>query len=424
MALVPYSAALVGGHAIGAGLQNLNPKQKKLVKKIVETHALYNVPYMTKAGAVATQIRNQPRTRAASRSFRSVAAPAAIGTTSISTQPRIGGSSSPGGGGSGKSVRVTHSALFGSVSGTTALSVQTFRLNPGISDVFPWLSGIAGVFDMYRIVNASVRYVPVTGTDTEGALYVAWDPDPTDPVPTTKSQIMAFASAVTGPVWKSFSLKIPSLGPKYVRRGEVVGAALNTYDNGQLFVCTQSADSQLLGDLYVDYTIELIMPHVYSSNGALYQPQFFAKSGGTIAKATPFGTLPPLSYGPVCLDTPNFTYPSSGVLRAPILNVVSYDNGQGTRAFRLVVDLGFVGTGVDQIAQLTCSDSGATVTLQKVVLYSTTELMRTYSVSWTRPPLPGSYLTVDVSAATTITMSSFDVTQVPDGTSGTWLSNS
>jgi len=274
---------------------------------------------------------------------------------------------------------------------------------------------------MYRIVSMEVRYVPVTGTDTEGAMYIAWDPDPEDPTPTSKVQVMNYANSLTTPVWKPASLKIPSQGTKFVRRGEVVNTTRNTYDNGQLFICQQGAPSGTNGDLYVSYTVELFMPHVSSNNAQLYWEQSIRKSAGSVARATPHGTLPASMYGDIIVDNTTISYPSSGIVRYPLRNVVSYDNGSGTRVWRMLVYLMIhSGTGV-AAPTLTCSDANATVTAQEALANAgTTAGFYLSSITWTQAPANNTYIQVDYTTCTTITGLNVWFSTVPDAVTGVY----
>lgn len=416
MALVPFVPAALGSHAVGSGLMNLNPKQRQAaLRKAAEVHALYNVPYMTKTGAVAAVIRNRPRPKSSSKGSVTTV-PAAIGTTTVSRPANVGGGSGRSGL-RGKTVRISHSALFDSVyGGATGLEfpVSSKRLNPGLGDMFPWLSSLAGSFDMYRLVSLNVRYVPVTGTDTEGAIYLAWDPDPSDPDPTTKGQVMSFDVSSTGPVWKPLSLKVPSLGTRYVRRGDVVGNTLNTYDNGKFLICQQGTPSQLLGDLYVDYTIELSLPHIVTHNSNLYTAQSVFKLAGDCAQATPLGTLPPKSCGYDIVDPLGVNNPSAGVVTFPLKNVNSYSES-GVTSWRVLVQIAFTGTNVAY--SLTCSDSGANIETLEVGTEGTTELFTNYRVTWSRPPLAGTYFTF-TSTSTTLSSGKFNFLLVGDSQFG------
>lgn len=416
MALVPY----VGG-AI-APVTGLSVAQHRratqALKKAAEIHAKYNVPYMAGGKAAfmmapLNEVRSGPRPpRVARRSAPAGAsmstAPVAVGTTVQTRAPTA----------SGRTFRISHTALFGSVAGSTSFSVQIFRVNPGLPDIFPWLSGLSGSFDMYRLIRCQVRYVPVTGTDTEGAMYVAWDPDPEDPAPTSKSQLMSQSVSFTTPVWKPASLSIPSQGVKYIRRGEVVNTTRNTYDNGQLQVAVQGVTG-LMGDLYVEYTVELSLPHVVANNASLYWRQAIRKSAGSVAKATPHGTLPPLSYGDPITDLSSITYPSSGIVRYPLRNLVSSDDGAGSRTYRAVARFAMTGTGLTA-PTVTCSDSNATITgVALVANAGGTAANCSYTIVFTRVPQAGSYLNVDFTGVTTLTGLEAVLESTPDNVGGT-----
>jgi hypothetical protein len=57
------------------------------------------------------------------------------------------------------SIRVTHKEYLGNVIGSTDFASTIYRLNPGISDSFPWLAGIARNYQQYRFNGMLFQFV-------------------------------------------------------------------------------------------------------------------------------------------------------------------------------------------------------------------------------------------------------------------------
>jgi len=57
------------------------------------------------------------------------------------------------------SIRVTHKEYLGNVMGSDEFQSTVYRLNPGISDSFPWLAGLARNFQQYRFNGMIFQFV-------------------------------------------------------------------------------------------------------------------------------------------------------------------------------------------------------------------------------------------------------------------------
>lgn len=57
------------------------------------------------------------------------------------------------------SVRITHKEYLGNVMGSTAFVGKTYYINPGLSETFPWLSGIARNYQQFRVNGLIFQYV-------------------------------------------------------------------------------------------------------------------------------------------------------------------------------------------------------------------------------------------------------------------------
>ncbi len=167
-------------------------------------------------------------------------------------------------------VRVRHREYIQDVSGSVAFSASSFSINPGISTVFPWLSKMARLFESYLFRSLKFEYETQKSASTSGSLMLAVDFDAADSAPVNKQQIMAFHNAVRAAVWeeccyKSSAGDLAKFGvQRYIRSGNLAANQdIKTFDVGNLIVASQGeADTTAIGELYVEYDVELITPQI------------------------------------------------------------------------------------------------------------------------------------------------------------------
>lgn len=163
---------------------------------------------------------------------------------------------------------VRHREFFSDVTGVAdgSFSVMQFSVNPGQFGLFPWLSSVANRFEKYRFRRLEIDYQPACSVTTVGTVMAAYDTDAADAPPTSKVQLMAYQNAARSAPWGRFSAKFPMVGQgnRYTRRGGVpTNTDIKTYDVATLFVATSAtAAAGQLGELYVDYEVELEVPQI------------------------------------------------------------------------------------------------------------------------------------------------------------------
>lgn len=213
----------------------------------------------------------------------------------------------------GRSFRVADSELICLVPGVVATSLSAglsaYLLNPGLTNVFPWLAPIAGNFASYRFHKLIFKYEPACASTRSGLLAFAFDPDPSNPLPSTLSALYAFRHRTSGSVFATHALDIGrrvSAGPvkKLVRTTAtpVTNSVLSLYDLGTLYVYCGNADSTAtLGTLTVSYDIEFFDPQAVESPSTI--DRFVGNNG--INNQFPLGLTPsvfgnsPVTYNPV-----------------------------------------------------------------------------------------------------------------------------
>lgn len=207
----------------------------------------------------------------------------------------------------GQSIVVRHKEYVATISGKTAFTVvNSFNINPGLSNLFPWLADVAANFQEYRIRGMVFHYVPSSGLAVSGSnsalgtVMIQTSYRSNDTAPTNKVEML-------NEYWSSES--IPSepfchpveCNPKenpfniqYVRNGAVpTGDNQLLYDLGTTYVAVagQQANDTNLGDLWITYEIELKKP-VVASNVSKALTAYGVFTGGTYTTTDIFnGTL-------------------------------------------------------------------------------------------------------------------------------------
>lgn len=181
----------------------------------------------------------------------------------------------------GQAITVRHKEFVCSVKGSIGYAVQRFfLLQPGDSNTFPWLSGLASRYQQYRIKGMVFHYVPTSGTAVSGsnpalgAVMLQTSYRVNDTPPTSKAEMMNEYWASEAAPSESFCHPIecdPRENPfsvHYIRDAPVpANDSPMMYDIGVTYVATQGmpGDGNIVGDLWVTYEIELTKPMVLSS---------------------------------------------------------------------------------------------------------------------------------------------------------------
>ena len=211
-------------------------------------------------------------------------------------------------------ITISHREYITDVFGpTTSFNVQSFSLNPGLQGTFPWLSQLAQNYDEYEFrqllftYRSTVSDAGNTNTGQVGTVLMATNYKASARAFTDKQQMVEYAHASSG---KAIDDQVhgvecdPSKSALstdlYVRTAPLDAAEdLKTYDKGlfQFAVANSPPDfaNQTLGELWVQYTVTLRKPKLFTSRGkGIDVDQFLTStSGSALARSpTPFGSLP------------------------------------------------------------------------------------------------------------------------------------
>jgi hypothetical protein len=163
---------------------------------------------------------------------------------------------------------IRHREYFSDVRASAEFEVNKLWLNPGNEDLFPWLSQIALRYESFKFKRIRFDYEPACATTQTGTVMLVVDYDSKDDPPATKVDAMAYEESVRCAPWTSVShtCKHHNLS----KRSSYFTAPYEPIQDkdlslvGNLFVCTfgniNTEAGDLIGELYVDYDVELSTP--------------------------------------------------------------------------------------------------------------------------------------------------------------------
>lgn len=141
-------------------------------------------------------------------------------------------------------------------------------LSPTNSDVFSWLANVARSFDYIAWNRVKIEFVSSSPSTYAGRVYLCADYDPSDNPPSTAAQVMSQQDAVSGGVWNSFSLNLSQRELKrfkryFTKRSSVTPEPADSMP-GRFFIATDGTPSSKIGDIYIEYDVDLSVPSIDS----------------------------------------------------------------------------------------------------------------------------------------------------------------
>lgn len=213
-----------------------------------------NTPWGTYGGGSGTKPKN-----ARSRNARNLEAPLTNGGEAYAYD------SIPG-------VPFKKREILGYISGSVSFAATSYAIQPGLATFAPWLSDIARKFEKYRFkrlvfeYKSTVSEYALPGQQGRIVLLAVYDAQSNTPVnmqqaEETQPNIPGKTPQCIRLELSPFELNGGSTG-KYVRTGLVPsGGDIKTFDAGRLIFCTEGmADGSRIGEVWVDYELELIKP--------------------------------------------------------------------------------------------------------------------------------------------------------------------
>jgi hypothetical protein len=236
---------------------------------------------------------------------------------------------------SGGNIRVTHreylqdvysSGISFNIWGTQVGT--TLAINPGLRNVFPWLSSIAPCYESYTFERLSFEYEPFCSTATAGEILMAIDFDVLDAVPNNKQTMSSNRTFVRSNAWLGSKMVCArqdltkAFTDRYVRIGPVPGSDQKTYDVGQLIIATNGVPVSTVGSVYVEYSIVFKTP---AQPSLANDTQFF--NTANVSTAAPFGTTLANAYAGNQQDLSKVVFGATGDLLGFPNNMVYLPNG-------------------------------------------------------------------------------------------------
>lgn len=164
---------------------------------------------------------------------------------------------------------ISHREFIADISGSPAYASTSYAVNPGDSVTFPWLAAIARNYESYKFRSLTFEYRTTASSITKGSVMMALDYDASDAPPADKCKLMAYAGASRSAAWdeNNFRARPADLTKfakeRYVRIPGLTIVDIKTYDVANLFIATQGMEDSLeVGELYVNYTVELQTPQL------------------------------------------------------------------------------------------------------------------------------------------------------------------
>jgi len=192
---------------------------------------------------------------------------------------------------------IRHREYVQDVPGSVAFSNTQLNINPGLQALFFWLAAIAGRYESYLFRSLKFCFETEKSASTSGTVMMAVDYDASDSAPLNKQQIMAYHGAVRSAVWAEdcFQCDLKDLRKfgiqRYIRSGVLAANQdIKTYDVGVFNIATQGcADTTAVGELYVEYELELHTPQL-DPNAIALSASLRTSSSVGVTRAAPFGT--------------------------------------------------------------------------------------------------------------------------------------
>lgn len=242
--------------------------------------------------------------------------------------------------------RIIHRELVGTIAGSTAFTVNTYRLNPGVVSTFPWLSSQAASWEQYRFNRLGFEYITRTATTTVGSVILVPEYDPLDPPPLSEAAASGSLGAHEDAPWKDIlcplraDLMHGQMPRKYTRSTRVAGD-LRNFDVGVFHLCTVAeVGADPIGKLWVTYDVSFFIPQTAVAAAVASQTSMFgAVNPITVATGVQEILVPDVSYvdgltiGP---DTAGVYTPPAGTYLVT-LSVQAQDDTAET--FQYIVDV-------------------------------------------------------------------------------------
>jgi len=176
---------------------------------------------------------------------------------------------------------IRHREYIGDINATKEFTVQTFPINPGMRDTFPWLAQVASSYECYRLRGMVFEFKSLSSdavlssatSSALGAVIMATQYNSLSTTFNSKIQMENHEFANSSKPSCTFYHPVEckkSLNPVdelYIRDGDIpADSDLRLYDLGKMSIATvgMQADSGVCGELWCTYEVELFHQRWYA----------------------------------------------------------------------------------------------------------------------------------------------------------------
>lgn len=211
-----------------------------------------------------------------------------------------------------------YSGIVPSGSNTTEFTLQSFAINPGNPQLFPWLAPLAYQFQEWKPQGIIIELKTLCSDYTQqlamGAMFMATQYNSLEPEPTTKQQMENLEYSNSCKPSCSLlhmiecDIKNTAQTHLYIAdNGNYEGGDLRWYDLGNLFIGTQGLPTALapIAEVWITYEIDLYKPVLGSATAPVINVENYtiqcSLQGTSITSANNFGTnstITPINYLP------------------------------------------------------------------------------------------------------------------------------
>jgi hypothetical protein len=228
-----------------------------------------------------------------------VTPPSAIRSNSLA------GTSPPTFGNASGSARIRHREFVADIQSSTDFSLQSYPLNPGMSNLFPWLSQVARCYEQYHIHGLCIEFKSTSGwavSSTNTALGVVGcvtQYDASDADFTSKQQAENYQGCQnTSPAHSILHFVECAVGSNpldklYIRNSALAANQdVKMYDMGKFSIFRVGSQAvTTVGELWVSYDVELSKPKLPDSSSVETSMDYYRIEGVTSPGSvnSPFG---------------------------------------------------------------------------------------------------------------------------------------
>jgi len=199
---------------------------------------------------------------------------------------------------------VCHREFLADITGSVAFALQSYDINPGIAQTFPWLSQVASLYEYHDFLGLVFEYRPTSGSAVSasssalGTVVFATNYNVTDGNFATKQQAESYEFSTSTVPFNSMLHPVECQPRSNITNNLLVRNSLalastenqQLYDLGNFQVITQGMQSAyIVGELWVTYHVRLSKPRIAPAPVGMYM-HVIEQAINTASASHPMGT--------------------------------------------------------------------------------------------------------------------------------------